>query len=69
MSTLTRKPVKLEVGSGRGGTTRKLLDLLSGKPGVQLIVTDISDHFFSQLRAEFQVAQLPIQFICTGGHG
>lgn len=41
--------VVLEVGSGRGGTTRKLADLLSGQPGTVLIATDISDRHFQQL--------------------
>lgn len=60
--------VILEVGSGRGETTRKLVNLLSGKPGTQLIVTDISNHFFPQLRDEFQSKNVQVQFICTGGH-
>jgi 16S rRNA A1518/A1519 N6-dimethyltransferase RsmA/KsgA/DIM1 with predicted DNA glycosylase/AP lyase activity len=38
--------VVLEVGSGRGDTTRQLVDLLSGQSGARLIVTDISDKFF-----------------------
>jgi phospholipid N-methyltransferase len=46
--------VVLEVGSGRGDTTRKLVDLLLGQVGAQLIITDVSDRFFQQLRDEFQ---------------
>jgi ubiquinone/menaquinone biosynthesis C-methylase UbiE len=64
---LTNKLI-LEVGSGRGDTTRKLVDLLEGKPDAQLIVTDISDTFFQKLRNEFQTRNVPIQFICTGAH-
>jgi len=60
--------VILEVGSGRGATTRTLVELLSEKPDSQLIVTDISDRFFPQLREEFQAKKVQIQFICTGGH-
>jgi ubiquinone/menaquinone biosynthesis C-methylase UbiE len=55
----------LEVGSGRGDTTRMLVDLLAGQLGAQLIVTDISDRFFQQLRDEFQDRDVQIQFICT----
>ncbi len=58
--------VVLEVGSGRGDTTRSLVDLLSGQPGAQLIVTDASDKFFQQLRDEFQAKDAQIQFMCTG---
>jgi SAM-dependent methyltransferase len=57
--------VILEVGSGRGGTTRKLVDLLSHRPGASLIVTDISDIHFQRLREEFRGKQVPIRFICT----
>lgn len=60
--------VVLEVGSGRGDTTRKLVNLLSETPTAQLIVTDISDHFFPRLRDEFQSKNVQIRFICTGGH-
>jgi SAM-dependent methyltransferase len=58
--------VILEVGSGRGDTTRKLVDLLTGRPNAQLIVTDVSDRFFQQLRAEFQSKDVQISFIPTG---
>jgi ubiquinone/menaquinone biosynthesis C-methylase UbiE len=58
--------VVLEVGSGRGDTTRQLVDLLSGQSGARLIVTDISDKFFQQLRDEFQDRDVQIQFIRTG---
>lgn len=60
--------IVLEVGSGRGDTTRKLVQLLSGKPGTQLIVTDISNKYFQRLKEEFQSRDVQIQFICTGGH-
>lgn len=62
--TLAGKVV-LEVGSGRGDTSRLLVDLLSEQPGVRLIITDISDRFFFQLRDEFQARDLPVQFVCT----
>jgi SAM-dependent methyltransferase len=61
---LTEKVV-LEVGSGRGDTTRKLLALLSKHAGAQLIVSDISDIFFPPLREEFKTSDIPIQFVCT----
>lgn len=57
--------VVLEVGSGRGGTTQKLVDLLSGQPGAILIVTDVSDAHFPQLREAFQDRAVQIQFIRT----
>jgi ubiquinone/menaquinone biosynthesis C-methylase UbiE len=60
--------VILEVGSGRGDTTRMLVSLVVGKPNVQLIVTDISDRFFQQLRAESQAKNVPVTFIRTGAH-
>jgi len=56
----------LEVGSGRGGTTRKLVDLLLGQPDATLIVTDISDKHFSKLREKFKDKNLQIRFIRTG---
>ena len=58
--------VILEVGSGRGDMTRTLVNLLAGMPTAQLIVTDISDTFFHQLRAEFQGKNVQTTFICTG---
>lgn len=58
--------VILEVGSGRGDTTRKLVDLLVGQPGAQLIVTDISDRYFHALQTEFQSRALNIRFIQSG---
>jgi SAM-dependent methyltransferase len=58
--------VILEVGSGRGDTTRKLVDCLSGQPGSQLIITDTSDKFFHLLQAEFKSTAVNIRFIRTG---
>lgn len=58
----------LEVGSGRGDTTRKLVELLGGKPNTQLIITAVSDRFFQQLQDEFQAKNVQIQFIRTGAH-
>ena len=57
--------VVLEVGSGRGGTTRKLVEVLSGQPGACLIVTDKSDAHFQRLREAFQEEPVPIRFVCT----
>ena len=54
----------LEVGSGRGDTTRALVALLEGKSGTQLIVTDISDRFFE----EFQNRDIQLRFLQTGAH-
>ena len=62
--SLTNKVV-LEVGSGRGNTTRKLVTLLSKHTGARLIVTDISDMFFSQLQSEFTASKVQIRFIHT----
>lgn len=58
--------VILEVGSGRGDTTCKLVDLLDGRPNSQLIVSDVSDKFFEQLQDEFRGRNAQIRFICTG---
>lgn len=57
--------VVLEVGSGRGDTTRKIVDLLSGQPGAQLIASDISDTFFQSLGKEFKTRGMHVRFICT----
>ncbi len=56
----------LEVGSGRGDTSRQLVGLLAGKPEAKLIITDVTDRFFGQLQNEFQSAGLQIQYVCTG---
>ena len=42
----------LEVGSGRGETTRYLADLLSRYDRARLIVTDITDQHFEAIRQE-----------------
>ena len=65
---LLANKVVLEVGSGSGDTTRKLVDLLSGKPGAQLIVTDRSDTFFHELQEEFQARDLQFRFIRSDAH-
>lgn len=57
--------VILEVGSGRGDTTRQLVALLTAHPGARLIVTDISDYFFPRLREEFKDSGVPVEFRCT----
>jgi SAM-dependent methyltransferase len=56
----------LEVGSGRGDTTRKLADLVLKSPRAQLIATDISERYFQPLRQEFLSKGLSVRFLCTG---
>lgn len=60
--------VILEVGSGRGDTTRQLADLLSGQPGAQLIVSDISDRFFQQLADDLRARDIEVRFVQTAAH-
>lgn len=55
----------LEVGSGRGDTTRKLVEALSGQPGASLIATDVSDAHFPRLREAFRDAPVPVRFLAT----
>lgn len=55
----------LEVGSGRGNTTRTLVHLLSKYPNTTLTVTDISDIYFQQLQDEFAHQPVHIKFIQT----
>jgi SAM-dependent methyltransferase len=61
---LTGKHV-LEVGSGRGDTTRVLVALLSKYSGTTLTVTDISDIHFQQLKEEFSNQPVRIRFFQT----
>lgn len=61
---LTGKVV-LEVGTGRGDTTRKLAELLSHFPNSHLISTDISDQFFEALRGDLVNYSEKIDFIKT----
>jgi ubiquinone/menaquinone biosynthesis C-methylase UbiE len=61
---LTGKSV-LEVGSGRGDTTRSLVALLSKYPNTTLTITDVSDTHFQQLQDEFTHQPVRIQFIQT----
>ena len=56
----------LEVGSGRGSSTRELVDLLSGQPGATLIVTDVSDSHFPRLRQELAGRGVELHFVRTG---
>jgi ubiquinone/menaquinone biosynthesis C-methylase UbiE len=44
----------LEVGSGRGDTTRLLVNLMKGQPEARLVATDLSDAHFATLREEFK---------------
>jgi ubiquinone/menaquinone biosynthesis C-methylase UbiE len=55
----------LEVGCGRGGTTRELVDLMSGQLGARLVVTDLSDRHFEGLEKELRDRELDVAFICT----
>lgn len=53
----------LEVGSGRGDTTRVLVNLIKNQPGGRLVATDISDSHFAPLVEEFKGSD--VCFICT----
>jgi SAM-dependent methyltransferase len=55
----------LEVGCGRGGTTRELVGLMAGLPGARLVVTDLSDRHFERLTQEFRDSKLDIKFVRT----
>lgn len=60
---LTGKTV-LEIGTGRGGTTRELAKLLVKYPQSRLITTDIEDNNFDSLKKEFK-NYASIEFIKT----
>ncbi|MFC1772588.1 class I SAM-dependent methyltransferase [Pseudomonadota bacterium] len=55
----------LEVGSGLGRTTRNLASGLSDHPGTNLIVTDVTDRYFDQIRNSLGPADIKPQFIQT----
>jgi len=55
----------LEVGSGRGDTTRRLVSLLEGYMGAKLIATDISASFFPQLEDKFKDKSVTVKFLHT----
>jgi ubiquinone/menaquinone biosynthesis C-methylase UbiE len=55
----------LEVGSGRGDTTRILVSLLRRYPGTALTVTDVSDAHFHELEDAFAGQPIPMQFFQT----
>jgi SAM-dependent methyltransferase len=55
----------LEVGCGRGDTTRWLAGLLAGVPDAALIVTDISDQHFPQLQSDLEHAGVSAAFLAT----
>lgn len=61
---LTNKTV-LEIGSGRGNTTRQLVALLAQYPNTRLVVTDASSQFFSELQCEFEKTPVELRFVCT----
>lgn len=58
----------LEVGSGRGDSTRKLVRLLAQHPGATLIATDLSDAHFATLRHEFAGAPVRVEFRQASAH-
>jgi ubiquinone/menaquinone biosynthesis C-methylase UbiE len=55
----------VEVGCGRGGTTRRLVELLEGVPGARLIATDLSDAHFTELQQEFHSSGVRVDFLQT----
>lgn len=55
----------LEVGSGLGRTTRNLASLLADYPGAKLIVTDVTDRYFDQIRSSLNLTAIEPQFIET----
>jgi len=55
----------LEVGSGRGDSTRQLAWLVKRYPDAKLVATDLFDTFFPELQAEFQKENLNAQFVRT----
>lgn len=55
----------LEIGTGRGGTTRYLASLLSKSSNCKLITTDISDCHFQELKDELKYSEVNIEFIKT----
>ncbi len=58
--------IVLEVGSGRGDATRRLVELLSRYADATLVVTDISDAHFQKLRDEFRAKNVRVEFVRTG---
>lgn len=55
----------LEVGSGRGDMTRRLVALLENQVGAKLVVTDLSDSFFGELETVFKDSHVSVNFICA----
>lgn len=55
----------LEVGTGRGGTTKDLISLLSKFKNCHLITTDIADDHFKELSKDFKNCKVDINFIKT----
>jgi SAM-dependent methyltransferase len=56
----------LEVGCGRGGSTRVIVRRLAGQPGARLIATDVDDRHFAALQIELEPSGVPITFLRTG---
>lgn len=57
--------IVLEVGSGRGDTTRRLVELLSRYPDATLLATDVSDAHFDELRDECRDKRVRVEFVRT----
>jgi SAM-dependent methyltransferase len=57
--------VVLEIGTGRGSTTRYLVDLLSRFEGAALVATDVSGRHLAALQREFKDGPVPVQFLQT----
>ena len=55
----------LEIGTGRGDTTRYLVSLLSKSRNCRLITTDICDSHFKELKNELKNYPVNIEFIKT----
>ncbi|MBN2146960.1 MAG: class I SAM-dependent methyltransferase [Anaerolineales bacterium] len=55
----------LEVGSGRGDTTRRLVDLLAGQPQARLIATDVSAALIADLQQSLAGRASFVDFLCT----
>jgi len=55
----------LEVGCGLGRTTRNLASLLSNAAGSQLIVTDVTDKHFDQVKCSLGMTKIEARFIQT----
>lgn len=57
----------IEIGTGRGGTTRDLVKILSDYKNCHLITTDIADDHFDELKKEFSSSGVKVDFLKTDG--